>query len=225
MGFKDFIGDTWNSIKSGLGNAKDWYDKNKSSILYYGGKVAANSGIPVISGLGVAATAAGEIMQEGEAKEAYQKELEQQRMRQYGNRCVAYSDMPRIHYSKKPYSYVSHHHPNFNRRETFDDVLKNYVANKNARLQKKEKEEKQKNSSLKQKEKWKRQAQNKKEKEEKQKQQKIANENIQEKAKAENRKLKAESPKLKPKAMTREESLKQTKNDIALAFKMGYIYR
>ena len=126
MGFKDFVGNAWNSIKSGLGDAKDWYDKNKSSVFYYGGKVAANSGLPIISGLGVAATALGEAMQEGEAKEAYQKQLEQERMRQYGNRYIAYSDMPRIHYSKKPYSYVLRH-PYLNRRETFDDVLKNYV--------------------------------------------------------------------------------------------------
>ena len=223
----------------GIGkNIIDWIMNNKSTALYYGGKTIAASDLPIVSSLGVAATAAAEAMQEVEAKEAMQKEIEQQRMRQYGNRYVAYSDMPRIHYSKKPYSYILHHHPYFNRRETFDDVLKKYVADRNKRKQEKEKEEKklqkqqkQKENEQKQKEKWERQEQNKKAREERQKQQKIADENKQEqkrinferhtqilnkqielqKAKAENRKPKPKSPAVLDKSF---------RDDLKAAFKM-----
>ena len=162
----------------------NWLSNNKSSIFYYGGKALEASGIPIASGLGVAATALGEIMQEGEAKEAMQKELEQQRMRQYGNRNVAYSDMPRIHYSKKPYSYISHHHPYFNRRETFDDVLKKYVADRKKREKeekRKQMQQKQKENEQAQKDKGERQNQNKKDREIRQEQKRLADENRQEK--------------------------------------------
>ena len=153
MGFKDFIGNTWNNIKNTAsetwnnsknvannaynkvkyyggqaieanrkaaentfntinkygGSALNFLDKHKSSISTVAGKtlktVGEATGNPYIIAGGVALSGLGKAFKENDEKNAIQKELEEQRMKQYGNRYIAYSDMPRIHYSKGPIGY------------------------------------------------------------------------------------------------------------------------
>ena len=174
MGFKDFVGSLYNGAKEYGEQFMNWGWKNKGNLLNYGGKAISAAGAikenPWLVGAGAAVSGLGKTINEGEAKEAYQKELEEQRMRQYGNRYIGYSDMPRIHYSKKPYSYILHH-PKFSKYDD-DTFLVKHMINHKHKL--KARDEKQKNKVSKQKEyeqklkeKWERQAQTKKDREEK----------------------------------------------------------
>lgn len=256
MGFKDFVGSAWNSItntasntwnnskklaenlyngaKEYGGKAANWAWNNKGTLLDYGGKAVKAFGVatenPALIGIGMGMSGLGKTINEGEAKDAYQKELEEQRMKQYGNRYVAYSDMPRIHYSKKPYSYILRHHPKFNNDDTFmvRQMINQKHKQKSNEIKKKEKAQKQKENEKKLKEKWEKQSQAKKEREEKKAQEQKEKEQRQ-KEREEKREQKKQALEQKKKEreqareQKRKESLKQTKNDIAEARRMGYI--
>ena len=102
---------TENTIKTtkdiAIGTGK-FLNKHKGTLLDVAGKAAYVYGVatvnPAFKAAGVAMSELGQSIKEGEAKEE-DKLKEERRLALYGNRYVAYSDMPRIHYSRRPFGY------------------------------------------------------------------------------------------------------------------------
>ena len=99
-----YIKTPWNNFKTKIGEGWDWVKKNKANIMAFGGgalqaagAVTGNPGL-LIAGKGL--TAGASMIKEGEAKDALEKAIEDRQSNPYGN--LAYSDFPRIHYSRKP---------------------------------------------------------------------------------------------------------------------------
>lgn len=116
-----FLNRAWNGIKSGYGKASKWIGdsavgkagkwawKNKVPILNTVGGALQGAGVitgnPAILAAGKGLSVVANGIQEGEAKKALEKVINERQPNPYGNQYVPYSDFPRIHYSRKPLSY------------------------------------------------------------------------------------------------------------------------
>ena len=102
-----YIKRPWNAIKSGVGKAGKWIANNKNTILATAGGATqafgAITGNPVAYAAGAGLRGVADAIQGGEVKKALEKAIAERQPNSYGN--VAYSDFPRIHYSRKPASY------------------------------------------------------------------------------------------------------------------------
>ena len=104
-----YLKGSWDSFKSGVGKAWDWTKKNKANIMAIAGGAAQAAGVMTgnpglyVAGNGIMKGA--EMIKEGEAKKALEKAIAERQPNPYSNGNIAYSDFPRIHYSKKPVAY------------------------------------------------------------------------------------------------------------------------
>ena len=100
--------DTAKTVLKYGGKALNFLDRHKADIAYYGGKALKVYGVatenPIAIAGGTALSGFGRALKEDDAKEE-EKLKEERRLALYGNRYVAYSDMPRIHYSRRPFGY------------------------------------------------------------------------------------------------------------------------
>lgn len=99
-----YIKRPWNAIKSGVGKAGKWISNNKNTLLATAGGAAqafgAITGNPIAFAVGAGLRGVADAIKEGEAKTAIEKVIADRQPNPYGN--VVYSDIPRIHYSRKP---------------------------------------------------------------------------------------------------------------------------
>ena len=116
-----FANKAWNGVKSGAGTAAKWIGnsaigkagkwvwKNKVPIMStVGGAlqgVGAVTGNPALAGVGKGLSVAAGYIKEGEAKKALEREIAERQPNPKGDQSLTYSDMPRIHYSRKPAAY------------------------------------------------------------------------------------------------------------------------
>ena len=116
-----FANNAWNKIKSGSGTAAKWIGdsavgkfgkwawKNKVPIMSTVGGALQGVGVitgnPALAGVGKGISIAAGAIKEGEAKKALEKEIAERQPNPIGNQSIVYSDMPRIHYSRKPAEY------------------------------------------------------------------------------------------------------------------------
>lgn len=102
-----YIKRPWNAIKSGVGKAGKWIANNKNTLLATAGGATqafgAITGNPIAYAAGAGLRGVADAIQSGDVKKALEKAIADRQPNSYGN--VAYSDFPRIHYSKKPASY------------------------------------------------------------------------------------------------------------------------
>ena len=111
----------WNKIKSGSGTAAKWIGnsavgkfgkwvwKNKVPIMgavggamQVGGALTGHPAL-VVAGKGLSKLAG--TIKEGEGKKALEREIAERQPNPKGDQSLTYSDMPRIHYSRKPAAY------------------------------------------------------------------------------------------------------------------------
>ena len=96
----------WDSIKSGYGKASKWIANNKNTLLATAGGATqafgAITGNPVAYAAGTGLRGVADAIKEGEAKKALEKAIVERQPNPYSNRNIVYSDIPRIHYSRKP---------------------------------------------------------------------------------------------------------------------------
>ena len=143
-----FVDNAWNKIKSGAGTASKWIGnsaigkagkwiwKNKAPIMgvvggamQVGGTIMGNPALAV-AGKGLSKLAG--TIKEGEAKKALEKEIAERQPNPNMNQNVVYSDMPRLHYSRKPAEYLIN--PKASILSRVSERLKQF---KNAKKQKK----------------------------------------------------------------------------------------
>lgn len=118
----------WNGIKSGAGKAGNWIKgtwagkagkwawDNKKPIMNTVGGALQGFGMatanPAIAGAGLGLSLAAQGIKEGEAKKALEKVIDEYVPNPYSNSVIGYTDMPRIHYSRKPASMRIYNNPN-----------------------------------------------------------------------------------------------------------------
>ena len=123
-----FANNAWNKIKSGAGTAAKWIGdsavgkfgkwawKNKVPIMSTVGGALQGVGVvtgnPALAGVGKGLSIAAGAIKAGEAKKALEREIAERQPNPNGNQSMAYSDMPRIHYSRKPAAYKIYQNPN-----------------------------------------------------------------------------------------------------------------
>ena len=123
-----FVNNAWNGIKtgaskfgkwigdSGIGKAGKWVWKNKVPIMSTVGGALQGVGVitgnPALAGVGKGLSIAAGAIKAGEAKKALEKTIAERQPNPYGDQSLTYSDMPRIHYSRKPAAYKIYQNPN-----------------------------------------------------------------------------------------------------------------
>lgn len=126
--FGKWIKRPWNGIKSGFGKAGKWIGdskvgkagkwawKNKVPIMSTVGGAMQGLGIatgnPAMAGIGSGLSLLSNGIQEGEAKKALEQAIAERQPNPFGNNNIAYTDMPRIHYSRKPAAMKIYQNPN-----------------------------------------------------------------------------------------------------------------
>ena len=158
-----FVNNAWNGIKtgaskfgkwigdSGIGKAGKWVWKNKVPIMSTVGGALQGVGVitgnPALAGVGKGLSIAAGAIKAGEAKKALEKTIAERQPNPYGDQSIAYTDMPRIHYSRKPAAYKIYQ-PNPTNSSSFDvgpsslSLVKKYfekVKQKKYRAKKKQK--------------------------------------------------------------------------------------
>lgn len=104
-----YIKRPFNAIKSGIGTAGKWiWDHKKEILSTAGGGLEALGAItanPVIGGIGAGMRVISKGIQEGEAKKALEKATDEKKQQeQRENKIISFSDIPRMYYSRKPYT-------------------------------------------------------------------------------------------------------------------------
>ena len=111
----------WNGIKSGAGTAAKWIGnsaigkfgkwawKNKAPIMSVVGGAMQGAGVitgnPALAVAGKGLSKLAGTIKEGEGKKALEREIAERQPNPNNNQSQTYSDMPRIHYSRKPAEY------------------------------------------------------------------------------------------------------------------------
>ena len=110
-----YIKRPWKSIKSGVGKFGSWVWKNKVPILKTVGAAVQTAGAatanPALAGAGAGIYSLASGIEEGEGKKALEKAIAERQPNPFGNQSTIYSDMPRIHYSRKPAAYKIYQNP------------------------------------------------------------------------------------------------------------------
>ena len=157
-----FANNAWNGIKtgaskfgkwigdSGIGKAGKWVWKNKVPIMSTVGGALQGVGVitgnPTIAGVGKGLSVAAGAIKAGEAKKALEREIAERQPNPKGDQSLTYSDMPRIHYSKKPAAYQINQHPTVS--SLFDvgppslSLVKKYLDTKQKKSKTKKKQKK-----------------------------------------------------------------------------------
>ena len=115
------VNNTWNWIKSGAGTAAKWIGdsaigkfgkwtwKNKAPIMSVVGGAMQGAGVitgnPALAVAGKGLSKLAGTIKEGEGKKAIEREIAARQPNPNNNQSQTYSDMPRIHYSRKPAEY------------------------------------------------------------------------------------------------------------------------
>ena len=115
------VNNAWNGIKSGAGTAAKWIGnsaigkfgkwawKNKAPIMsVVGGAMqgaGAITGNPAIAVAGKGLSNLAGTIKEGKGKKALEREIAERQPNPNNNQSLTYSDMPRIHFSRKPAEY------------------------------------------------------------------------------------------------------------------------
>ena len=66
---------------------------------------------PALAGAGAGIYSLASGIEEGEGKKALEKAIAERQPNPFGNQSIIYSDMPRIHYSRKPAAYKIYQNP------------------------------------------------------------------------------------------------------------------
>ena len=158
-----FANKAWNGIKTGaskfgkwvgnsaIGKAGKWVWKNKVPIMSTVGGALQGVGVitgnPAIAGVGKGLSIAAGAIKAGEGKKALEREIAERQPNPKGDHSLTYSDMPRIHYSRKPDAYKIYQ-PNPTVSSLFDvgppslSLVKKYLDTKQTKSKTKKKQKK-----------------------------------------------------------------------------------